>query len=487
MSIYCTMRDETRRPRTLGRWMHRGFTLIELMVSVAILLAIMTMIGIVFNMAGKASGTAKEMSAANRGLKATLDQLRSDLEGVDPATCMMAIVGKETAAFETPAHQASDEDQIPDPIADAHRVDTLVLFTKRALSPFVCDHNRLLDNSNAPVRLSDTVKVTYGHADLDRLVNSAGTMQWAGSVRSVDGTAGHADMPASQWILTRRVLHFPQLPGYPAQTLDQPYPHGVSAGNALTLLTDDAFTGADINQIADVHALPMPTLVTSYWPSASFILDIDTSNSGISYLFYKTVDYHYRFDGSFGYLFSAAADQHWWEGGWLTESWSRTDTIGGLQTQTFPASQGVNRNLLPPLVQTWFYSYPSNRTRIDPSPPAGATGQAAIDQMGPYLLPNCSSFKIEFTYDDPRQVLLQTIPPYAPEKQAPIRWQSVPNGHIRVWSGLSVEPNNYGGNDPRDVTDPHRWPRALRITIRAYGSGGSSQGAVEQVFMYCFK
>jgi hypothetical protein len=48
-----------------------------------------------------------------------------------------------------------------------------------------------------------------------------------------------------------------------------------------------------------------------------------------------------------------------------------------------------------------------------------------------------------------------------------------------VWTRLSV--------DPKNPTDPFRWPRALRITLRAYGRSGTLERPIEQTILYTFR
>ena len=99
--------------------------------------------------------------------------------------------------------------------------------------------------------------------------------------------------------------------------------------------------------------------------------------------------------------------------------------------------------------------------------------------MASQLLPNCSDFRVEYTYDDPREVgdPAQPLPAYGKDPLDPgflypntyvhpIRWLAVIAGEEMVWSRLAVSQN---GNDR---TDPHRWPRALRITLRCWDAGG---------------
>jgi len=74
---------------------------------------------------------------------------------------------------------------------------------------------------------------------------------------------------------------------------------------------------------------------------------------------------------------------------------------------------------------------------------------------------------------------------------SPVKWESVPDGQIMVWTGLGTEANVYppvnGVEDQRNRTFPYRWPRALRITIRAYAPGGALDYPVEQTLVHVWE
>jgi hypothetical protein len=101
-------------------------------------------------------------------------------------------------------------------------------------------------------------------------------------------------------------------------------------------------------------------------------------------------------------------------------------------------------------------------------------------------LEGCSGFKVEYTYDDPREIPVYTAddtgveapqPPFVegdvkpdPLQLAvdptqampfvrPVNWQTVPDGEIKIWTQLS---------QPDDRTHPYRWPQAIRITLQAW-------------------
>lgn len=60
----------------------RAFTLVELIVSVALLVGLLAMVGVAFNSVTDASGIAIGASAVSRDIRAVMDQMRLDFEGI---------------------------------------------------------------------------------------------------------------------------------------------------------------------------------------------------------------------------------------------------------------------------------------------------------------------------------------------------------------------------------------------------------------------
>ena len=134
--------------------------------------------------------------------------------------------------------------------------------------------------------------------------------------------------------------------------------------------------------------------------------------------------------------------------------------------------------------------------------------------MAQHFLPGCSEFKVEFTYDDPRELATQynettgvlsmltygwkrtdddqnykpsgtDVTDFVPAPM-PIRWQEVPDRSIYVWSGVEVTANEMAGDKLQNRTFPYRWPRAVRITLRSYGPLGRLDRPIEQAVIYTF-
>jgi hypothetical protein len=120
------------------------------------------------------------------------------------------------------------------------------------------------------------------------------------------------------------------------------------------------------------------------------------------------------------------------------------------------------------------------RTLLDPSPPA-----AAGSRLAAYFLPACSDFLVEYTYDDPREVIATSPTDATPVETVPVRWWSVPNGEQWVWSRLSVDPP--ARTDGRERTERYRWPRAIRINMRLYDPAARLERPVEHSLIWTWE
>lgn len=443
------------QPETRGSWpapARSAFTLIELMVAITILVAIMAMVGMVFQTAGRSSGQAQASSTVYRQLLSATQTICRDVEAMKGSTGK--VMGIATVKVQARIRET-------DALAE-HRADVLMLLTQRPFSPFVFDQ---------PVGFAEMTQVVYGHADLG-VQNAAGT--WT-SVNHVEATP-ESEILASQWHLARRTIGFPTAAITTAAAGTAPWPlthpdflqgkADVLRGEAASTTLSRVFTG--LFKFGSTSPLP-------------------------SYFFNDGVN-TYLVDNTGSYLYEAAQD-HWFRAA-TPPNWTRSDN--GV---TIPTSAPPPPSLADPPTGTgltnfakrWFYDSTSSdrRTLLDVSP---ATGQT--DRLAAYFLPGCSEFKVEFTYDDPREIAVESDAQrsvlvttdtdwdadgnldthvLAPK---PINWQSVPDGEQWVWSGLSVNPNN--------PTDPFRWPRAIRITIRAYGKGGALQEPITESIIKVF-
>jgi len=445
------------KPRTNHLAFRRsGFTLMELMVAVAILLAVLALIGTIFATVSKAGGNATSMATLHRQLSQVAEIIERDLQYTSPGPggAPIGIAGRIIPAHET--QRDRDLRNAPTP----HRADTLMLFTTAAQDPIY------------PIStdLAALSQVVYGHADFGKFNVATGQIDLT-TIRQLEDTSIPIDQrqPASQWHLARRVIRF--LAGPPTEPPPReeypPFGH----------LTDPQFlTGeAEVHwgSISEVKAM-FPEL----FPEGGLLLQFADKKLGGTQdgfpapnCFYKELLYngnlfyeHLLYNGN---LFGRGTD-----GGWenlLTgedlESW-----LEPLYTSFDNLRQSVFYDCTAP-------ADTPRRSVIDPKPPLGVPYALRWN-----FLPACSEFKVEYTYDNPRELAL-TGNPINPRPTTPIRWYSVPDGGQIIWSGLSVNPKEDASSDPA-LTDPRRWPRAIRITLRVWDSAGRLNEPVTRTIVH---
>ncbi|NLE60171.1 MAG: type II secretion system protein [Planctomycetes bacterium] len=483
---------QTRRePRTLNPSFAPAFTLTELLVSLVILVGMMTLIATIFATAGKSSGVAQVQTRLHRQLLQVADVMRVDLANTVPG--MGGAGPSGVLAIAGVAVEAKDTAKSPD--TSVRRADVLMLLTQQQFEPFIYE-------PPAGTFLDNYKQVVYGHADIGKLLPDLSGQWFPGSIKHVENAAAEGWL-ASEWHLARRVVGFVKTAMDYSDTAQWPR-------NSRSILGTDpgGFT-------TDVAGPSVSTALSSIMPGHYVYRRDDDAQMSLQRCYFENADGRFYWQTSYYLLAEDPFDvtTYWWlDDGYtppsvLNRKWRREDSRrGGTVSLPFSLTKW------PPLVSgyryplnaeaqmmyywpRWFY-YPagaagpidSYRTRIDPMPPPGMPKRTAA-----YFLPSCSEFKVEFTYDDPREVVVGTDgqpvladtngdgivsppgsgPPDAPAA-SPVNWQTVPPGHMYVWTGLSTDTNNYTApGDLRDRTFPFRWPRALRITMRAYAPGGA--------------
>ena len=444
-----------------------GFTVIELLVSVAVLVGIMTMVAMIFATASKASGQAAASSTLYRYLRQATDALRADLAAVDPSTSVLFIGGTEIQAYKTEQARTSGQAMV------SHRADVLSFLTKRSVQPFVFEQPA---PPTGPIPLADRVLVTYGHADWAPLVSSGKTDNpWAFDLSKLIRVEGEdpanpvSPKPASQWHLARRIIAFP------AATYAVSQGSGMGDPGDLGFTTDKFLTG-DCDVFGDPLTSVLPHLPPGFYHfndaggmqyvycrySAGTDHWYRSPAAGVWYVLYDD-GYWYQFEGSY-----VPNPDHWvrWENGAMLPPIL-------LPYPSRPSDDPTYSNYITNVVNWFHVANPTaghpGRVVVPSSLPVGAQ-----KRLGSYFLPGCSEFRVEYTYDDPREILLDASD--APIFQHPVRWYTVGTGEQMIWSQLAA--------DPTDRTDPHRWPKALRITIRVYDQGGRLEAPIEQTVIH---
>lgn len=476
-----TFTHRQRRTRIL----RRAFTLTELLVSMAILVAMMGMIAAIFATAGKASGRAQSTSKAYRLLLQADESIRADLAAIQPGPgthTVLAIAGVEISA-------PVEAGQPPRPL----RADVLMVVNRRAFEPFIMDRTHPL----AP-ELASARHVVYGHADFGE-IDDSGNLQ--SIIRIRDNTPSRP--PARQWHLARRVTGFP--------AYYQPsVPPGMLAGTPSTaILTAYPMLSSQADVFRNAFAIGSFNFAGYAWEGFFRFVEGATVEAYFTY----------PFDGK-RYLWDGIGNDwfHFHEGLWYARSsilnWQRTgaDHISfppASISTTIPLPNAAEFSILPPYM---FYdpAAANRRTILDLTPPAGRP-----ERLSAYFLPGCVEFKVEYTYDNPREIGLDPLNPehevlfashdadgvpnpspatmgvYEPAP-TPIRWEVVQPGQQMIWSGLSVDPETHPNTSPtlmpdnRDLAFPYRWPRALRITIRAFPTSGSLEQPIVHTIIHAW-
>lgn len=458
-------------------WRRSAFTLMELMVSVAILLAILTLIGTIFATTSKAGGKATSMSTLHRQLSQAAEMIRRDLENVAPGEggTPMGIAGKLI-----PAHETRQDLTLKKP-AKVNRADILMLFTTAGQDPYVY-------NTSGNPALSPITQVVYGHADFAKFDLTTDPPQLDLDTLSRVEESFANQRPAAEWHLARRVIHFldddpPVVP-----------PKGALNPGSVHLTHPDFLTGQYevlwLSQSVVGNLFPNPGLV-QFRPGSSN-LAIPPPPEGDPYPVPTRFNEYLLYANK---LFGLGTDGRWWVPASTASGWARWEyePVGGTTPLIEIGMPSVPNN--PPtqfdttlrldtkLRRAMLYDYAvgasvPNRSVIDPKPPLRVN-----HPMPWHFLGGCSEFKVEYTYDNPRELTMEngTID-LTPR---PVRWYSVPDGGAVIWSNIGTSPTDPATGDP-GLTDPCRWPRAIRITLKAWDPAGRLDEAVTRTIVHTF-
>jgi type II secretory pathway pseudopilin PulG len=436
----------------------------ELMVSVAILLGVLALIGTIFSTASKAGGNATAVTHVYRQLRQAAEMIRRDLENMDPASDALGIAGV--------AQQATDSRKTA--AANLHRADVLMLLTDRGdARPYIAS----LGSSNPDDYLNNTMQVVYGHADTFEVTSSGTT-----TPKTIENASGVSAIPSYEWHLARRSVFFPITP--------------LSGATTTLLLTDASFregtTDLTTNTLEVYEA-------TGYFPTGMFHTkagSLYASGCNMVAAPDNFACYLYQVDPpdcSYALCSSWMLFKHTNSRWYLPPGtdWNRTEgatpnitdsessvTLANLNTAVASVTHRVYRQ---------FYDSAEpyyRRTVLDTTPATNAAQRMAAE-----FLPNCSEFRVEYTYDDPRDVDFQhwyygdTSSPTTGDRLGgtnnltrPIDWRVVPTGEQLIWSKIT--------NSPTDRTNPFRWPRALRITLKCWDAGGRLDEPVTYTMVY---
>ncbi len=212
-----------------------AFTLVEMLVALAVLLVALSVVGVAFSVTTKTASQAAAYSEVRAAIDETVRQLEEDLREIEPSQSVLVVVGSEQrAALTQPLLDARRPYEL---LTRVPRADKLLFFTNRAQPS---QAPPIPSGSAAPTPVTPYVSgakfspllVAYGHAAFDdAIVAPTGNAAFANRVRHISDTAGSSNLsaiPAARWMLSRRatILHPSSaftadaiaLAGYPSMT-----------------------------------------------------------------------------------------------------------------------------------------------------------------------------------------------------------------------------------------------------------------------------
>lgn len=335
----------------------KAFSLAELVISIGILVLMMSLAGQVFNVTIRSTGQAIALTEINQSLRAFEESLREDLRQVQRGRSVMVIQGNPVNAYWTQRGKEADADGNPltpyNHTSDPHRedingdlvsprADMLMFYTARRGVSYV-----------DPRVTSNLQQVVYGHAELGEYVPGGGV---TGPYQFVPLTDPF--FPTENF----RGLDYPS----PTEVMDIPASRWHLARRAVLYLPTKA---------------PRPPTM----PVGSEPLNFPTQNNGQPIIAPADV------------LVGAADVPRLLQG--------QVDVIGftsyeALVLRPFvPITGTAGPWFLPPILaapsgEIELVNPTFGRSQLDVTPPA-----LLADRLGHYALPNCASFKVEWSLD----------------------------------------------------------------------------------------
>lgn len=222
----------------------RGFTLIEMMVSLAVIAVALVVVVSAFTITTKTARQAAAFSELSAAIRQWETQLDADLRGIDPSQSILVISGMTQAAGLSEQDRAAsrhvrflvgDSSLVPsgyDPVRATvldsttnpqysdPRADALMFITKRASTSqapvpatTTLNTNNLREAAQAAYRDGAKVSpmlVTYGHAALGEVRLGQNGFAWTDNLkhifRPLNQRGLNSDLPITRWYLARRAL-----------------------------------------------------------------------------------------------------------------------------------------------------------------------------------------------------------------------------------------------------------------------------------------
>jgi hypothetical protein len=323
-----------------------------LVISIGILVLMMSLVGQIFNITVQSTGQATALTEIMQQLRVFERTLREDLRTVQPGNSLILIQGNPVNAYWTQSGKDADNDGNPsndrgypaDPereildgigntVREAPRADILMIFTARPGASFV-------EAGTAPLT-SNLQQVVYGHAELGEYVANP------------DAGAPNQALYKFQPDLDA----YPQLSMFPLDMLNGAlYPSTVRVAPVPAAQWHLARRSVLLIPTDPPTALPTPVTFLD----DPRLLDCETD-----------VIHNFRYEDTVLHPVDPQPLPPW-----------------GSQDPWFPPSVFGNTLNIP--FADWHQPYA--RSKLDPAPPA-----LFATRIGHYLLPNCASFKVEWT------------------------------------------------------------------------------------------
>jgi prepilin-type N-terminal cleavage/methylation domain-containing protein len=447
-----------------------GFTLVEMLVALAVTVIALAIVTVVFNVATKTATQAAAVAEVESLIRSFMLQIEQDLKHCDPTDSILVMVGRTQAAALTQDDLdagryyrvlTGNPNSVPagfqpeftpgpiDPLVTQHsdpRADILMFFSNRSwasqapptassgLTPF---QQSLQDGAKVT-----PIQVVYGHAALDDAVLSGGP----GSPYVFAGNLGHIEqiiggsvnpdrsrIPANRWHLARRA------------TIIGHDPNDVSFLN-------------DLNE--------MTRILRCYSDQDAF-----------------------------------AGDVGWLDVGAVSSVFSDPTAVSLQRAPyVFPTNwpSGVADVVCPLLYASGADGYPHHVATVLETPPANLRSN-----LGLHMLPGCVWCQVEFLMpEDPRNSLDH---PDAYQRNDMPRWTEVQAGSTYVFvPDTAANREAVANSDPaterlRDfaLVDPSEpasienrrirmWPYAIRVTVRVHDPQGRLDQPVERSLVHRF-
>jgi len=344
-----------------------AFSLAELVISIAILLLMLSLAGQVFNLTVKSTGQATAITRVNEAFRILEETLREDLRHVQPGQSVMVIQGNPVDAYWTRNGKVADDDGEPDTgyphtgdperddpthkdalghyVLTPPRADVLMFFTARSGSSYL-----------NPSVTSNLQQIVYGHAEIGDYTSNAG----APVPNPTCDTAYTFNLPPDT------TPPPPSLRSVPTKQIGNVrYP----SPELITAIPAEQWHLARRAVLLEAGGAPLGTTPLQY---------------GLDYLGTDPSGKPVSIDNS--YILQGAADTLW--------NFNYTDEVLKLPLPP-PPLQGLNDTplFLPKLfTHGGLVRVPYARSQLSLAPPA-----LCADQMGSYFMPNCASFKVEWS------------------------------------------------------------------------------------------